>query len=89
MSAYNPYDNVLSTIKKAADLLGLKEKDYITTMYPERELKVSFPVKMDDGSIRIFEDSASSIPVREGHAKAASAIIRTPTLMKSRRWPPG
>ncbi len=55
MSAYNPYDNVLSTIKKAADLLGLKEKDYITTMYPERELKVSFPVKMDDGSIRIFE----------------------------------
>lgn len=55
MKDYNPYDNVISTIKKAADLLCLKENDYITTLYPERELKVSFPVKMDDGSVRIFE----------------------------------
>ena len=55
MSNYNPYDNVLSTITKAAHLLELKENDYISTLYPERELKVSFPVKMDDGSIRIFE----------------------------------
>ena len=55
MNPYNPYDNVLSTIQKAADLLGLKKNDYIATMYPERELKVSFPVKMDDGSIRMFE----------------------------------
>ena len=55
MKDYNPYDNVISTIRKAADLLCLKENDYITTLYPERELKVSFPVKMDDGSVRIFE----------------------------------
>jgi glutamate dehydrogenase/leucine dehydrogenase len=55
MSAYNPYDNVVSTIKKSAETLGLSESDYIVTLYPERELKVTFPVKMDDGSIRMFE----------------------------------
>ena len=55
MSTYNPYDNVLATIRNAATLLELNESDYIATMYPERELKVSFPVRMDDGSISVFE----------------------------------
>ncbi len=55
MKTYNPYDNVVATITKAANILGLEEKDYITTLYPERELKVTFPVKMDDGSVRMFE----------------------------------
>ena len=54
-SQYNPYENVISTIKNAAKLLELQEKDYIATMYPERELKVHFPVRMDDNSVRIFE----------------------------------
>jgi glutamate dehydrogenase (NAD(P)+) len=52
---YNPYDNVIATIKNAAELLGLDPNDYVAAMYPERELKVTFPVRMDDGSIRIFE----------------------------------
>ncbi len=53
--AYNPYENMLEVLEKAANMLGLEEKDYITVKYPERELKVSIPVKMDDGSIRVFE----------------------------------
>lgn len=52
---YNPYDNVLSVMTSAANLLGLEEKDYICLKYPERELKVSIPVEMDDGSIQVFE----------------------------------
>ncbi|MDR2049023.1 MAG: Glu/Leu/Phe/Val dehydrogenase [Treponema sp.] len=52
---YNPYDNVIATIKNAAELLGLDPNDYAAAMYPERELKVTFPVRMDDGSVRIFE----------------------------------
>jgi glutamate dehydrogenase (NAD(P)+) len=52
---YNPYDEVLKTIHKAGDLLGLAEIDYVTLTYCERELKVSFPVRMDDGSVRTFE----------------------------------
>ncbi len=52
---YNPYDNFLSVLDKAATAIGLSEKDYILIKYPERELKVSIPVRMDDGSVRIFE----------------------------------
>lgn len=52
---YNPYDNMLEVLEKAAKLLGLEEKDYAAVKYPERELKVSIPVEMDDGSIRVFE----------------------------------
>jgi len=55
INQYNPYENVISTIKNAADLLELEENDYVATMYPERELKVHFPVRMDDNSVRIFE----------------------------------
>ena len=55
MSAYNPYENVIAIIRDAAEKLGLPESDYIVTMYPERELKVSFPVRMDDGSVKVFE----------------------------------
>ncbi len=52
---YNPYENMLEVLDKAASMLGLKEKEYIAVRYPERELKVSIPVEMDDGSIQVFE----------------------------------
>lgn len=54
-SNYNPYENMLSVLDSAAKMLGLSENDYIALKYPERELKVSVPVEMDDGSIRVFE----------------------------------
>jgi len=52
---YNPYDNMLEIMDKAAQKIGLKEDDYIALKYPERELKVSIPIDMDDGSMRVFE----------------------------------
>ena len=52
---YNTYDNFLSVLDKAAKAVGMKEEDYVLIKYPERELKVSVPVKMDDGSVRVFE----------------------------------
>ncbi len=52
---YNPYDNMLAVLRKAAEKLGYEENEYITLEYPERELKVSIPVEMDDGSVRVFE----------------------------------
>jgi len=55
MGTYDPYGNVIAMIRDAGDRLGYKECDYIATMYPERELKVSFPVRMDDGTVRMFE----------------------------------
>jgi glutamate dehydrogenase (NAD(P)+) len=55
MKEYNPYDNMLAVLEMAAQKLGLSHNDYETIKYPERELKVSIPVKMDNGTIRVFE----------------------------------
>ena len=52
---YNPYDNMLAVLEEAAQNLNLPANDYEAIKYPERELKVSVPVEMDDGSIRVFE----------------------------------
>jgi glutamate dehydrogenase (NAD(P)+) len=54
-NGYNPFDNLLEVLDRAAGMMGLTEQDYIVLKYPERELKVSIPVEMDDGSIRVFE----------------------------------
>lgn len=52
---YNPYENMLSVLTSAAQQLGLDPADYASLCYPERELKVSVPIRMDDGSIQVFE----------------------------------
>lgn len=46
---------MLQVLEQAAKLLGLEENDYIALKYPERELKVSIPVEMDDNTIKVFE----------------------------------
>lgn len=52
---YDAWQNFLSVLDEAAALVGIEEDKYVTLKYPERELKVSMPVKMDDGSVRVFE----------------------------------
>jgi glutamate dehydrogenase (NAD(P)+) len=52
---FNPYDNYLEVMEKAAKMLGLAPNDYVALKQPERELKVSVPVEMDDGSVQVFE----------------------------------
>jgi glutamate dehydrogenase (NAD(P)+) len=55
MNNYNPYHNVLRIIQRAAEILRYEESDYEAIKYPERELKVSIPVQMDDGTVKVFE----------------------------------
>ena len=52
---YNPYENMLIVLKNSAERLGLACEEYIQLCYPERELKVSIPIRMDDGSVQVFE----------------------------------
>ena len=52
---YNPYENAVAVIRKAAEALGLNENDYAFLLYPERELKVSLPIVMDCGKTEVFE----------------------------------
>lgn len=53
--SYNPYQNMLNIVDRAAGILGYEPKEYEILKYPERELKVAVPVEMDDGSLKIFE----------------------------------
>lgn len=55
VSEYNPFDSVVRMIEDAAQRMGYEKEDYMTLEYPERELRVSVPVRMDDGSLRIFD----------------------------------
>ncbi|NLF26271.1 MAG: Glu/Leu/Phe/Val dehydrogenase, partial [Clostridiales bacterium] len=51
----NPFENYKAVLDKAAELLDLQQKDYIALKYPERSLRVSLPIKMDNGDVRVFE----------------------------------
>ncbi|MBR5235873.1 MAG: Glu/Leu/Phe/Val dehydrogenase [Clostridia bacterium] len=53
--AYDPYQNVLHVVDTAGKMLGYEPSEYETLKHPERELKVSIPIEMDDGSVRVFE----------------------------------
>ncbi len=66
---YNPYDNVLSVMDRAAELLGYEQSDYDMLKYPERELKVSIPVEMDDGTVKVFEGYRVQHSTSRGPAK--------------------
>ncbi|QAT49451.1 Glu/Leu/Phe/Val dehydrogenase [Caproiciproducens sp. NJN-50] len=66
---YNPYDNVLAVVKRAAAILGYKESDYEAVNYPERELKVAVPVVMDDGTVKVFEGFRVQHSTSRGPAK--------------------
>jgi glutamate dehydrogenase (NAD(P)+) len=50
----NPWEMALRQFDIAADYLPLKRGIREFLAYPKRELTVNFPVKMDDGSVRIF-----------------------------------
>ena len=55
MKKYDPYQSFIEVLEKAADMLALEKSEYSSLEFPERELKVSIPVEMDDGSLQTFE----------------------------------
>jgi glutamate dehydrogenase (NAD(P)+) len=52
---HNPFEAMLTRFDTAAELLGLDKGLYEILKVSERELKVSIPIRMDDGSFRVFE----------------------------------
>lgn len=71
MDNYNAYDEMLIVLDQAAQNLGLALNDYIILRYPERELTVTVPVEMDDGTLRVFtgyriQHSSSRGPCKGG-----------------------
>ncbi|MCX7598461.1 MAG: Glu/Leu/Phe/Val dehydrogenase [Armatimonadetes bacterium] len=50
----NPFEIAQAQLDEAARILGLDEATHQLLRWPMRELRVSIPVKMDDGSTRVF-----------------------------------
>ncbi|GIU71369.1 MAG: glutamate dehydrogenase [Candidatus Nitrosocaldaceae archaeon] len=50
----NPYENALKQLDDAAKLINLDEGLHQFLRKPKRVLEVSIPVRMDDGSVRVF-----------------------------------
>ena len=69
MTKYNPFDNFVAVMDKAAGVVGISEEDYLTFKYPERELKVALPVRMDDGCLKVFEGFRIQHSTLRGPAK--------------------
>lgn len=49
------YENTLAQIKKAADLMNLNSDVRAVISVPKRIVNVSIPVRMDNGTLKIFE----------------------------------
>ncbi len=51
----NPFESMMSRFNIAAEHLGLDPQVYNVLKSPSKQVIVSLPVSMDDGSIRVFE----------------------------------
>jgi glutamate dehydrogenase (NAD(P)+) len=77
---YEPYEQVIKMIDDTASTMGLHENDYIALKYPERELAVSIPIKMDDGSIRVFKGYRVHHSTLKGPCKGGVRFDKNVTL---------
>ena len=53
-SPFNPFEMAQAQFDKAADVLGLDQATRDLLRYPLREYHIAIPVKMDDGSVKVF-----------------------------------
>ena len=68
-TAENPWRNAQRQFDEAAELLGLDPALRAVLREVKRQLIVSFPVKMDDGSVRMFEGYRVQHNMARGPAK--------------------
>lgn len=51
----NPFESMMSRFNIATEALGLDEEIYNVLKSPSKQVSVSLPITMDDGSIKVFE----------------------------------
>lgn len=69
MENLNVFQQVQAQIKEACDLLGLDNNYYEILKTPQRAMEVSVPVRMDDGSVKVFTGYRSQHNTANGPAK--------------------
>ncbi|MCL2348321.1 MAG: Glu/Leu/Phe/Val dehydrogenase [Planctomycetaceae bacterium] len=68
-SNYNPFAVAQQQLDKAAEALNLDAATHAILRQPEKELHVTFPVKMDDGKIHVFNGFRVQYNTARGPAK--------------------
>ncbi len=72
MEKLNPYQVAISQVQNVGDILGLDKGMIEVLTHPKREFTVNFPVKMDDGRIKVFTGYRVQHNIARGtHARAA------------------
>jgi glutamate dehydrogenase/leucine dehydrogenase len=51
----NPYQNAMAQLEKVANIKKFDTAFLERMRHPDRDIRISIPVTMDDGSIKIFE----------------------------------
>lgn len=69
MAEMSLFQNALKQFNKAADVMDLSESMRQVLSYPRRELTVNFPVRMDNGEIKVFTGHRVQHNVARGPAK--------------------
>ncbi|HEX4578471.1 MAG TPA: Glu/Leu/Phe/Val dehydrogenase [Candidatus Dormibacteraeota bacterium] len=69
VTAENPWRNAQRQFDEASELLGLDPALRVVLREVKRQLIVSFPVKMDDGSVRMFDGFRVQHNMARGPAK--------------------
>ena len=69
MPKINPFKSALKQLNNAAKLMNLDPDIHEKLKMPKRELHISVPVKMDDGSIKVFEGYRVQYDDTRGPAK--------------------
>ena len=67
----NPLENARYQIKKACDILNLDDSVYELLKDPYRVIEINIPVKMDDGSMKVFKGYRSQHNNAMGPTKGA------------------
>ncbi|MGL4943272.1 MAG: Glu/Leu/Phe/Val family dehydrogenase [Thermoguttaceae bacterium] len=68
-SQYNPFAVAQAQIDKAAKTLGLDDGTHALLRTPQREVHVAIPVKMDNGTTRVFQGFRVQYSTARGPAK--------------------
>jgi glutamate dehydrogenase (NAD(P)+) len=68
-AAINPYQMAVAQFEAAADRLQLPEDMRAILRVPKRELTVNFPVRMDDGAVKVYTGYRVQHNINRGPAK--------------------
>jgi glutamate dehydrogenase (NAD(P)+) len=79
-AAINPYQMAVAQFEAAADRLNLPEDMRAILRVPKRELTVNFPVRMDNGSVKVYTGYRVQHNINRGPAKGGIRYDANVTL---------